>query len=110
MAIHFHKLLVKDIKKETPECVSIAFDIPGESEKDFHFFPGQNVTVRTYNDSEEIRRSYSICSSPLQNELRVAVKKVEGGSFSTFANEQLKKGDVLEVLPPTGNFFPKSIS
>lgn len=109
MAIHFHKLRIKDIKKETSECVSIAFDIPAEVQKDFHFIQGQNITIRTFKDGEEARRSYSICSSPLENELRVAVKKVGGGLFSTFANEQLKKGDELEVLPPTGTFFPKSI-
>jgi ring-1,2-phenylacetyl-CoA epoxidase subunit PaaE len=110
LAIHFHKLIIKDIKKETLDCVSIAFEIPVEAQKEFVFFPGQNITIRTFNDSEEIRRSYSICSSPLESELRVAVKKVEGGIFSTFANETLKKGDVLEVLPPTGNFFPKTMA
>ena len=109
MAIHFHKLRIKDIRKETQECVSIAFEIPEEAQKEFQFVQGQNITIRTFNDGEETRRSYSICSSPLENELRVAVKKVEGGLFSTFANEQLKKGDELEVLPPTGTFFPKSI-
>jgi ring-1,2-phenylacetyl-CoA epoxidase subunit PaaE len=109
LAIHFHKLRIKDIKKETQECVSIAFQIPEEVQKEFQFVQGQNITIRTFNDGEETRRSYSICSSPLENELRVAVKKVERGLFSTFANEQLKKGDELEVLPPTGTFFPKSI-
>lgn len=107
MAIHFHKLVIKDIRKETPDCVSIAFDIPAEVEKKFHFIPDQNITLRKSFNEEEIRRSYSICSSPYENELRVAVKKVPGGIFSTFANEQLQKGDVLEVLPPTGNFYTK---
>ena len=102
MALHFHKLTVKDIKHETPDCVSIAFDIPSELQKEFQFIPGQNVTIKTPLD--EIRRSYSICTSPLENELRIAVKKVNNGIFSSFANEKLKKGDVLEVLPPTGTF------
>jgi ring-1,2-phenylacetyl-CoA epoxidase subunit PaaE len=105
LAIHFHKLLIKDIRKETPECVSIAFDIPAEIQKDFTFIQGQNVTLRTVTNGTETRRSYSICSSPLENELRVAVKKVQNGLFSTLANEQLKIGDVLEVLPPTGTFY-----
>ena len=103
MALHFHKLTVKDIKHETSDCVSIAFDIPVELQKEFQFIQGQNITIKT--DLDETRRSYSICSSPLENELRVAVKKVNNGVFSMFANEKLKKGDVLEVMPPTGTFF-----
>ena len=104
MAIHFHQLRIKDIRRETAECVSIAFEIPSEIEPDFHFIQGQNITIKTTTNANE-RRSYSICSSPLEHELRVAVKKVENGLFSKFANEQLKKGDVLEVMPPTGTFF-----
>lgn len=103
MALHFHKLTVKDIKHETPDCVSIAFDIPAELQKEFRFIQGQNITIKT--DLDETRRSYSICSSPLDNELRVAVKKVTNGVFSTFATKTLKKGDVLEVMSPTGTFF-----
>ena len=105
MAIHFHKLQIKDIRKETPDCVSIAFNVPEELEKEFHFIPGQNVTLRKFFENEEIRRSYSICASPLENELRVAVKKAENGLFSRFANAELKEGDIIEVLPPTGNFY-----
>ena len=105
MALHFHKLAVKDIQHETKDCVSIAFDIPKELGKDFFFRQGQNVTIKATMNGEEIRRSYSICSSPLDNELRIAVKKVYDGSFSTFANQKLKQGDMLDVLPPTGTFF-----
>ena len=105
MALHFHKLTVKDIQHETKDCVSIAFDIPKELEKDFSFKQGQNITIKTTMDGEEIRRSYSICSCPLEPELRIAVKKVYDGSFSTFANQELKQGEVLYVLPPTGTFF-----
>jgi ring-1,2-phenylacetyl-CoA epoxidase subunit PaaE len=104
LAIHFHKLAIKDIRKETPDCVSIAFDIPSEIQPDFRFIQGQNITLKIPGNTQE-RRSYSICTSPLENELRVAVKKVDNGLFSTFANEQLKKGDILEVMPPTGTFF-----
>lgn len=104
MALHFHKLIVKDIRQETKECVSVAFEIPAELKNDFLFRQGQNVTIK-FNADEEIRRSYSICTSPLDNELRIAVKKVFNGAFSTFANVNLKKGDVLDVLPPTGTFF-----
>lgn len=105
MAIHFHKLRVKNIRRETNDCVSIAFDIPDEIKAGFLFKQGQNITIKSIINGEEIRRSYSICSSPLDNELRVAVKKVAGGAFSLFANEKLTEEDVLNVLPPTGTFF-----
>jgi ring-1,2-phenylacetyl-CoA epoxidase subunit PaaE len=105
VALHFHKLSVKNIRRETKDCVSISFEIPKEIENDFLFKQGQNVTIKINIDGEEARRSYSICSSPHDNELRIAVKKVYDGFFSTFANDVLKEDDVLEVLPPTGTFF-----
>ena len=104
MAVHFHILKVKNIRQETLECVSIAFEIPENLKEDFKFTQGQNLTLKKEFNGEEIRRSYSICSSPSENELRIAVKKANGGLFSTYINEQLKKGDQLEVLPPTGKF------
>lgn len=107
MAVHFHTLKVKEVKTETPECVSILFDVPESLQKEFLFEPGQNITLKKEIDGEELRRSYSICSAPFENELRVAVKKVDGGKFSTFANDVLKAGDELEVLPPTGKFNTK---
>ncbi|HMK04817.1 MAG TPA: FAD-binding oxidoreductase, partial [Ferruginibacter sp.] len=104
MAVHFHKLKVKEVKRETPDCVSIAFTVPGELKKDFEFAQGQNITIKKSINGEEIRRSYSICTAPFENELRVAVKKVEGGKFSSYANNDLKNGDELDILPPTGKF------
>ncbi|MEO6636818.1 MAG: 1,2-phenylacetyl-CoA epoxidase subunit PaaE [Ginsengibacter sp.] len=104
MALHFHPLTVTDIRSETKDCVSIAFDIPLELKSEFLYKAGQNITIR-FNADEEIRRSYYICSSPTDNELRVAVKKVYNGTFSTYANATLKKGDVLEVMPPSGTFI-----
>jgi ring-1,2-phenylacetyl-CoA epoxidase subunit PaaE len=104
MAVHFHKLQVKEVKEETPDCVSIAFTVPENLKNDFLFEQGQNITIKKEIEGEEIRRSYSICSAPFENELRVAVKKVEGGKFSGFANAALKAGDMLDVLPPTGKF------
>ena len=104
MAVHFHTLKVKQVKKETADCVSIAFEIPSEWQTDFTFAHGQNITIKKDFYGEEVRRSYSICTAPFENELRVAVKKVEGGRFSVFANELLKAGDELNVLPPTGKF------
>ena len=105
MALHFHPLKIKDIKRETQDCVSISFEIPKELQKEFEFKQGQSLTLRKNLEGEEIRRSYSICTSPLDNELRVAVKKVQGGLFSTFANTELKAEDVIDVMSPSGNFY-----
>ena len=74
MAVHFHTLKIKTIKKETPDCVSMAFDIPEELKTTFSFEQGQNITLKKNIDGEELRRSYSICSAPFENELKVAVK------------------------------------
>ena len=105
MSIHFHKLSIKEVRRETAECVSIEFEIPEEIRKDFSFRQGQSLTMRASINGEEVRRTYSICASPLDNEWRVAVKKQEGGMFSNFANDKLKQGDVLEVMQPVGNFY-----
>ena len=107
MAVHFHKLTIREIKNETPDCVSIVFVVPEDLQSEFVFEQGQNITVKKEIDGEEIRRSYSICSAPFENELRVAVKKVDGGKFSTYANSLLKAGDELDVMPPTGKFNTK---
>lgn len=105
MSIHFHRLRIKEIRKETAECISAVFDIPEELKNSFQFKQGQSLTMRTSIGNEEVRRTYSICSSPLDNEIRVAIKKVDGGLFSTFANENLKPGDTLEVMEPVGRFY-----
>ncbi len=105
MSIHFHPLRIKDIRKETADCVSVAFEVPKELAETFQFSQGQSLTLRTEINGEETRRTYSICSSPLDNELRVAIKKVQGGIFSSFANHDLRKGDTLEVMPPVGKFY-----
>lgn len=103
--IHFHPLTVKKIEKETDDCVSIEFAVPVELQDVFRFKQGQTLTIKKVLNGEELRRNYSICASPFENKLKVAVKKVEGGAFSVYANEALKAGDVLEVLPPTGKFY-----
>jgi ring-1,2-phenylacetyl-CoA epoxidase subunit PaaE len=102
--IHFHTLRVKKVVKETDDCVSVTFAVPNDLKPLFNFKQGQSLTVRKHLAGEEVRRTYSICSSPLDNTLRVAVKKVEGGIFSTWANEQLQPGDELDVMPPVGTF------
>lgn len=107
MSLHFHKLKIKDIRKETGDCISIAFYIPEELKDIYSFSHGQNITLRSFINGEDIRRSYSICTAPYENELRIAVKKAEFGLFSRFVHEQLKKDDEINVLPPTGKFFTK---
>jgi len=104
MAVHFHSLMVKKIQKETADCVSIVFEVPSGLKNEFQFTQGQNITVKAKIDGEEYRRSYSICSAPFENELKVAVKKVDGGKFSAFANDHLQEGDELQIMPPTGKF------
>lgn len=100
----FHLLPVRDVRKELPDCVSVAFEVTPEMEAAFRFRAGQYLTLRTTIDGEEVRRSYSICSAPTNGELRVAIKQVSDGKFSSWANTALQKGDVLEVLPPDGRF------
>lgn len=107
MASHFHKLKVKEVRQETLNCVSVCFNVPEDLKELFAFEHGQNITLKTTIGNEEVRRSYSICSSSIENELRVAIKKAAYGKFSVYANEQLKAGEELEVLPPTGKFNTK---
>jgi ring-1,2-phenylacetyl-CoA epoxidase subunit PaaE len=100
----FHRLAVSELRRETPDAVSLTFAIPKELEQDYRFSPGQYLTLRTTMDGEEVRRSYSICSGPDDGELRIAVKKVDGGAFSNWAADELSCGDVLDVMTPTGRF------
>lgn len=105
MTPKFHALEVAEVRKETDDTVSISFDVPSSLKDDYSYRAGQYLTLKTFINGEEIRRSYSLCSSPYENEWRVAVKQVENGIFSTFANSVLKAGDSLEVMTPTGNFI-----
>ncbi|MBI5129064.1 MAG: phenylacetate-CoA oxygenase/reductase subunit PaaK [Rhodopseudomonas palustris] len=100
----FHPLTIADLRREGRDAISLAFSIPPELADAYRFAPGQYLTLRTTMDGEEVRRSYSICSGPDDGELRIAVKKVDGGAFSVWATEELKAGDTLEVMTPTGRF------
>jgi len=91
MSSHFHSLKIKDIRKETKDCVSVSFEIPNELRATYSYFPGQYLTFKTILNNSEVRRSYSLCSAPGENEWRVAIKQVENGVFSTFANNVVKK-------------------
>ena len=100
----FHTLKIKSIVRETPDCVSLAFEVPAELREAFRYQPGQYLTLRRQHQGAELRRSYSLCSSPLDAEWRVAIKKVPGGQFSTLAVDELRPGDELDVMPPQGRF------
>lgn len=100
----FYKLHINDVRRETPHAISVAFNVP-DGLKDFYkFAAGQYVTLKLTLDGQEIRRAYSICSSPNSGELRVAIKSVAVGAFSSFANKNLRVGDVIEVSVPEGKF------
>ncbi|MCF6215777.1 MAG: phenylacetate-CoA oxygenase/reductase subunit PaaK [Emcibacter sp.] len=101
----FHSLTISDIRQETDDTVSISFDVPPALLEEYKYNAGQYLTLKTVINGEDTRRSYSICSGLFDNDLRVAVKKIKGGLFSSFANEKLKKGDNLDVMTPMGNFF-----
>jgi ring-1,2-phenylacetyl-CoA epoxidase subunit PaaE len=100
----FHSLKVADIYKETKDCSVVSFEIPSKLKQEYQFKQGQHLTLKAIIDGNEERRSYSLCSSPLENKWRVAVKKINGGLFSTYVNDKLKKGDFLEVMTPSGIF------
>jgi ring-1,2-phenylacetyl-CoA epoxidase subunit PaaE len=100
----FHSLRLKEVYKETSDCAVLSFEVPPDLQAAFTYRAGQYLTLRSTIGNQDVRRSYSLCSSPLDGEWKVAVKKIDGGLFSTFANEQLKTGDWLEVMTPEGTF------
>jgi len=101
----FNPLKVKDIRRETTDAVSVAFEVPTALQIAYQYKQGQYVTLKLTIGGEEIRRSYSICTSPYtEKELRVAIKEVTGGKASTFINKSLKVGDMIEVMTPMGSF------
>lgn len=104
-APRFHPLRVAEVRRETPEAVSLRFDVPPELADDYCFVQGQHLNLKVRVGDEEIRRSYSICAGVDDGELRVAIKKIAGGLFSTWVNDDgIKVGDVLEVMTPEGRF------
>ncbi|MGB7451263.1 MAG: 1,2-phenylacetyl-CoA epoxidase subunit PaaE [Lysobacterales bacterium] len=101
----FYPLRVKELYKDTDESVVLTFDVPAELADTFTFIQGQYLTLNHVIDGEQVRRSYSICSGLDDGHLRVAIKHVQGGVFSSWANQHLKAGDLIDVMPPRGNFF-----
>jgi ring-1,2-phenylacetyl-CoA epoxidase subunit PaaE len=104
MSSPFHPLRVADVARDTREAVILTFELPPRLAADFAFRPGQYLTLRTRVAGQELRRSYSICSSPGDGTLRVAIKRVDDGAFSSWAHRELKPGVVLDVMPPDGEF------
>lgn len=100
----FHQLTVTEVTALTDDAVAVTLDIPPEISDRFAYLPGQHVTVRSFINNEDIRRSYSICANANSGKLRVGIKKLRGGAFSTWATEELKAGDTLELMTPTGEF------
>lgn len=102
----FIPLTIKSIQPQTEQAICIAFDLAPEQADLFQYQPGQHLTIRHLTEQGEIRRCYSICSDRAED-MSIAIKKIDQGQFSTWANEHLKAGDVLEVMPPQGVFFKK---
>lgn len=105
MSTQFYKVKVQDIRKTTKDCSVVTFDIPQELIEEFKYHQGQHLTLKATVNGEDLRRSYSLCSSPLDKSWQVAVKKIEDGRFSGFVNDQLKVGDELELMSPHGRFY-----
>lgn len=103
----FFPLEIKEVIRETPQAVSLSFNIPNNLKETFQFEAGQYITIKFNLGDEEIRRAYSLCSAPNSGEFKVTVKEVKGGKFSVIANNKLSAGDVLEVHPPEGKFTLK---
>lgn len=101
----FHTLSIKEITRETNKAISICFDVPENLKEIYSFKAGQYITLKSTIDGHEVRRDYSLCSSPKSGDLKIAIKEVKDGTFSAYANNQLKVGDVMQVAPPKGRFI-----
>lgn len=106
----FQTLTISDITRQTDQCVTLTFDVPANLKADYTFKAGQYITLKTNIKDQEVRRDYSLCSSPSSGKLTVAVKAVPNGTFSTYANSSLKIGDTLEVAKPQGRFVFEPIA
>jgi len=100
----FHPLPIARVERETRDAVAITFAVPEALREQFRYAQGQHLTLRATVGGADLRRSYSICSAVQDDALRIAVKRSPGGAFSTWANDTLKSGDVIEVMPPLGHF------
>ncbi|HEY8593145.1 MAG TPA: 1,2-phenylacetyl-CoA epoxidase subunit PaaE [Sphingomicrobium sp.] len=104
MAEHFHALRVAEVIAETSDANSIRFEMPPELRERFAFRPGQHLTLRAEIDGEDVRRNYSLCTAPDENDWMVTVKRIAGGRFSNWVGDNVRAGDTIEVMPPHGSF------
>jgi ring-1,2-phenylacetyl-CoA epoxidase subunit PaaE len=101
---HFHGLKIAEVVPETAEASSIRFEIPAELREAFAFKAGQHLTLKATIEGQEVRRNYSLCTAPVDQDWMVTVKRIAGGLFSNWVGESLKAGDMIEVMPPHGSF------
>jgi ring-1,2-phenylacetyl-CoA epoxidase subunit PaaE len=101
--LHFHPLRVRDVRRDTDDAVVVTFDVPDSERETFRFVPGQYLTVRSSAAGSDLRRSYSICAAAGEP-LRVGVRRVPGGAFSSWLHDHLRAGDTLDVMEPQGRF------
>ncbi|MFK7936155.1 MAG: 2Fe-2S iron-sulfur cluster-binding protein [Saprospiraceae bacterium] len=102
---NFYSLSVKNIHQETNDAISVTFDVPANLQDEFQYKQGQYLTLKSMIKDEEVRRAYSMCSSPIEDGLTVTVKRVSGGKMSNYIPDQIKVGDTMEVMPPQGRFY-----
>ncbi len=105
MSKSFHHLSVKKVTNETSDALTLTFDVPSDLKEKFKYTQGQYLTLKFQLNGKEERRSYSMCSSPVDSDLSVTVKKVDGGKVSTHIHQHIKAGDTIEVMQPDGRFF-----
>ncbi len=104
MSVGFHRLTIREVVPETAEAKSFRFDVPDDLRETFAFKPGQHLTLKARIEGDEVRRNYSLCVAPQDGELIVTVKRIAGGLFSNWANDSLRPGDEIDVMPPHGSF------
>jgi ring-1,2-phenylacetyl-CoA epoxidase subunit PaaE len=104
VSVSFHRLAIAEVVPETAEAKSIRFDVPPELIETFKFKPGQHLTLKAEIEGEEVRRNYSLCVAPQDGEVKVTVKRIAAGLFSNWANDNLRPGDGIDVMPPHGSF------
>lgn len=103
-SVQFHTLVVESVDPLTDDAVAVTFGVPDDLADRFRYLPGQHVTVKAEIDGDDVRRSYSVCANANEGTLRVGIKRLDGGAFSTYATTRLRPGEQLEVMPPVGEF------